>query len=96
MNNKNTGLIATIASVILCGCPGLFMCFYGVLTTFISFVPGADINMFGNTDPSSATTAGVASICVSIILIAIPVAVWFFMGRKKPEASTNEPLPPAS
>lgn len=97
MNNKNTGLIATIASVVLCGCPGLFMCFFGALSTFASFVPGADINVGGSSDPAAATAMGIGSICASIILIAIPIAVWYFMMRKKPaETSSNEPLPPAS
>lgn len=50
MNNKNTGLIATIAAVILCGCPGLFAVFYGGLTSIISFIPGADINFGGSSD----------------------------------------------
>jgi hypothetical protein len=96
MNNKNTGLIATIASVVLCGCPGLFMCFFGALSTFASFVPGADINVGGSSDPASATAMGIGFICVSIIFIAIPIAVWYFMMRKKPAGSGDEPLPPAS
>lgn len=97
MNNKNTGLIATIASVVLCGCPGLFMCFFGAISTFVSFVPGANIDVAGSSDPASATAMGLGSICVSIIFIAIPVAVWYFTMRKKPAApADNEPLPPAS
>ena len=97
MNNKNTGLIATIAAVVLCGCPGLFMCFFGAISTAASFMPGADINVGGSTDPTSATAMGIGSICGSIILIAIPIAVWYFPMRKKPAGpSSNEPLPPAS
>jgi hypothetical protein len=96
MNNKNKGLIATIAAVVLCGCPGLFMCFMGAMYTFISFVPGADINIGGSSDPASATTLGISMLCVSIIFIAIPIAVWFFMMRRKPEASGAETMPPAS
>ena len=96
MNNKNTGLIATIASVVLCGCPGLFMCFFGAISTFISFVPGANIDVNGSSDPASAAAMGIGAICVSLIFIAIPIAVWYFMMRKKPEPSNNEPLPPVS
>ncbi|MBK8821641.1 MAG: hypothetical protein IPN58_03260 [Anaerolineales bacterium] len=99
MNNKNTGLIATIAAVVLCGCPGLFMCFFGAISTFVSFVPGADINVGGSSDPASATAMGFVFLCLSVIFIAIPVAMGFFMLRKKPEAaiiSNDEPLPPAS
>lgn len=96
MSNKNTGLIATIASVVLCGCPGLFLCFYGALATFASFVPGANIDVGGSSDPAAAMGMGIGSICVSLIFIAIPVAVWFFMMRKKPAASGDKPLPPVS
>jgi hypothetical protein len=44
-------------------------------------------------------TVGFVLLCLSVIFIAIPVAVGFFMLRKKPEAdavSSNEPLPPVS
>ena len=98
MNNKNTGLIATIAAVVLCGCPGIFMCFMGAMYAFVGSVPGADIDINGSSDPSSAITLGIAMLCVSIIFIAIPIAVGFFTMRKKPEAapSDDQPLPPAS
>ncbi|MBI3164425.1 MAG: hypothetical protein IPG44_11325 [Anaerolineales bacterium] len=96
MNNKNTGLIATIASVVLCGCPGLFMCFFGATSAFVSFVPGADINVNGSSDPTSATAMGIGSICLSLVFIAIPIAVWYFTMRKKAGASNDEPLPPVS
>ncbi len=32
MNNKNTGIIATVAAALLCGCPGLFLCLFGAIT----------------------------------------------------------------
>ncbi len=96
MDNKNTGLIATIAAVVLCGCPGLCLCFFGALSAFAGFVPGADIDVAGSSDPSSAIAMGFGSICVSILFIAIPIAVWYFMMRKKPVVTDNEPLPPAS
>jgi hypothetical protein len=97
MDTKTKGIVATIAAVLLCGCPGLFMCFFGATSVFASFVPGADINIGGNTDPASATTMGFVFLCLSVIFIIIPIAVGFFMLRKKPEApANNEPLPPAS
>ncbi|GAB1469642.1 hypothetical protein MASR2M66_05190 [Chloroflexota bacterium] len=83
MKNKNTGMIATIAAVVLCGCPGLFMCLFGAFSTVVSFIPGADIDINGSSDPASAMTMGISFLCGSIILIAIPVAVWFFTMRKK-------------
>lgn len=96
MDKKNTGLIATIAAVVLCGCPGIFMCFMGAMYAFVGSVPGANIDINGSSDPASAIQLGITLLCVSIIFIAIPVAVGFFTMRKKPEAaaSSDQPTPP--
>ena len=74
MNNKNTGIIATIAAVVLCGCPGLFLCLFGALTA-------AGQGTFN--DASLSPTVGFALLCFSLILILIPVGVGFFTLRKK-------------
>lgn len=95
MQNKNTGIIATIAAVVLCGCPGLFMCFFGATSLLASAMPGAEIDVFGSNDPAAGTTMGFVFLCLSLILIAIPVVVGFFMFRKKPDAIADE-VPPAS
>jgi len=88
MNNKNTGMIATIAAVVLCGCPGLFMCLFGAVT--------ATGNGTFNDAPLSPTV-GIALVCVALIFVLIPVAVGFFTMRKKPEGTAgNEPTPPAA
>ena len=97
MNNRNTGIIATIAAVILCGCPGLFMCFFGATFAMAGLTPGADIDVMGSSDPTAALATGLGTICASLIFIAIPIAVGFFTLRKKPEAvASDEPLPPTS
>lgn len=95
--NKNTGIIATVVAVIFCGCPGLASLCWGITSAAVSFMPGADININGSSDPQSALFAGLGGLCLGIIFIAIPVAVGFFTLRKKPAAVvSNEPLPPAS
>ena len=86
MQNRNNGIIATIAAVVLCGCPGLFLCLFGALTA-------AGQGTFN--DSSLSPTVGFALLCVSLILILIPVGVGFFTLRKKPEV-TSEEIPPAS
>lgn len=98
MDRKTKGIIATVAAVLLCGCPGLFMCFFGATTLMASTVPGADINVFGSSDPGSAMTMGAVFLCLSLIMILIPVGVGFAMFRKKPAAApfSDEPLPPTS
>jgi len=77
MNNKNTGIIATIATVVLCGCPGLFLCLFGALTA-------AGQGTFNNS--SLPPTVGFVLLCLALILILIPVGVGFFMLRKKPDS----------
>jgi len=90
MDTKTKGIVATIVAVVLCGCPGLFMCLFGALTA-------GGAGTFNNQSLPSAV--GFVLICLSLIFIAIPIAVGFFMLRKKPEAAvtpSNETLPPTS
>lgn len=82
--NRNTGIIITVATVLLCGCPGLFSCFWGLLASVVSFIPGAEIDMAGSSDPMSALLAGLGGVCVGIIFIAIPIIVWLVTVRNKP------------
>jgi preprotein translocase subunit SecF len=86
--NKNTGLIATIATALLCGCPGLFICLFGAITA-------AGQGTFN--DQSLSPTVGFVLVCLSLIFIAIPIVVGVVTLRKQPEtAQPGEPLPPAS
>ncbi|MEW5940704.1 MAG: hypothetical protein AB1750_13630 [Chloroflexota bacterium] len=88
MNNKNTGVIATIATAVLCGCPGLSLCLFGAIT--------ASGNGTFNEEALSPAV-GFALICVALIFIAIPVVVGVVTLRKKPEVpASDEPVPPAS
>jgi len=102
MDKKTTGLIATIATAVLCGCPGLFGLCLGSTSVVAGLVPGADIDVFGSNDPAAATTMGVVFLCLSIIFIAIPIVVGVVTLRKKPEdseavapAPTSEAVAPA-
>lgn len=97
MNKRNTPVIATIVAAVLCGLPGLFGLCFGSTTLLAGFMPGAQIDIFGSTDQASATTLGLLVLCMSIIMIAMPVIVWFVTRRRRePPPSDNEPLPPAS
>ena len=95
MDKKTTGTILTAVAVLLCGCPGLISFCGGAVFAIVSFVPGASIDFFGSSDPQSALITGVASLCIGILFIAIPVVVGYLtLGRKQAENS-NEPIPPA-
>ena len=81
MDTKTKGIVATIASVVLCGCPGLFVCFGGAISAVVSQTPNATIDIMGSSDPNMALAAGIGSVCGGLILILIPVAVGFFTLR---------------
>jgi hypothetical protein len=95
MDARTKGILATIASIILCGCPGLFLCVFGGLVAV-----GAPVNTELNGVSNSTTVPaayGVAMLCVAVVFILIPIAVAFFTLRRKPAPPTpvtNEPLPP--
>jgi hypothetical protein len=79
MNKKTTAIVVTILTIFLCGCPGLFSLLMGAMFALISFVPGANIDVFGSSDPQSALMFGIGAlvlgvICVIITIIAILVA----------------------
>ncbi|MDQ2693693.1 MAG: hypothetical protein M3Y68_16770 [Chloroflexota bacterium] len=99
--SRNTNMVATAVATVLCGCPGLFGLCFGATTLLAGYTPGADINVFGNTDQASATTMGFLALCLSLIAIAMPVVVWFATRRKGTIDSIEreiqrEDVPPAS
>ena len=86
MENRKVAIIVTIIAVALCGCPGLIAVFWGLIAAIVSFVPNADINIGGSSDPTTALVTGLGSCCLGLVFIAIPIAVGFFTLRKKAEA----------
>ena len=100
MTNRNTGIIATIASVVLCGCPGLFLCIFGAVAAAGRLPYNTDFN--GVTDTGMVPpVAGVVMLCFALGFILIPVVVGFITLRQRPvppppPPGFNEPLPPAS
>ena len=96
MDSRSKGLIATIAAVVLCGCPGLVMCIMGA--AFAAGVPlTTELNGVSNTT-QVPVWAALAVLCLALIFILIPVAVGFFTLRPKPTPPVRaaETLPPAS
>ena len=94
MDNKTKGIIATIASVILCGCPGLFMCIFGAFSATGSMPYNTEVNGVANSGTVSPTV-GFVLLCLSVIFILIPVGVGFFMLRTKAPATDEPPAPAA-
>jgi hypothetical protein len=96
---KNVGLIATIVTALLCGCPGICLCFYGAAFslfggTYYSDLPGSYYT--GDLPPS----VGYALLCVGLIMVLIPIGVggYTFFSQRKDKAEivdVDEPVPPA-
>ena len=98
MENRTVAIIATIAAVLLCGCPGLFLCIFGAASA-AGIMPYNVTDFSGNTTSGTMpATWGFAMLCVALIFILIPILVGFFTLRKKPATNLvvppSEPLPP--
>jgi hypothetical protein len=94
MQNRTIGIVATVLTALACGCASLFSCIWGF--TIASGTP-IDVTTNGVTTPQTISPAvGYGLLCLSLVMILVPVAVGFFTLRKKPEAAIlNEPIPPA-
>jgi hypothetical protein len=93
--NKTWAIVGTIAAILLCGCPGLSFCAFGIWAA-----TGTMTDFNYGTLPS---WVGFVLLCVSLIFIAIAVLVPILTLRKKKSAvpavevlPPQEPLPPAS
>jgi hypothetical protein len=85
MQNRTIGIIATVVTALLCGCASLFSCIFGF--TIASGQP-VDVTINGVTTPQTfSPTIGYVLLCLTLLMILVPVAVGFFTLRKKPESS---------
>jgi len=97
MDKKTIAIIVTVAAILLCGCPGLFSLLFGGLFALISFVPGANIDVMGSSDPRSALNFGIAGLCAGSLFVLIAAAAIFLAWRRKSDTAPNakNPIPPA-
>ena len=84
MSKRATAIIITVISGLLCACPGLFALFMGGMFALVSFIPGADIDVFGSSDPQSAMTFGIGGLCTGFVFVLIAAVAIFFAWRRKP------------
>ena len=95
MERRTVGIIATVATTLLCACPGLFLCLFGGLSAAGQGKYTSDL--MGNAGGGAiAPGVGIALLCVGILLVAIPIVVGFFTLRKKPDAANVNQVPPAA
>ncbi len=96
MQNRTTAIILTVVSVLLCGCPGIAFCIAGVMTLFGMMPYSTTVNGYTN-NGIIPSWYGFVGLCLSIILVAIPIVVGVLTLRKKKtgtEASYSDVLPP--
>lgn len=86
MDKKTIAIIITVVACLLCVCPGISGMFGGGLFAIISFIPGADIDIFGSPDPSEALNFGLTTLGVSLVLVVIGAVAIFLAWKKKKNA----------
>jgi hypothetical protein len=85
MQNRTIGIIATVLTALICGCASLFSCIWGF--TVASGTP-IDVTLNGVTTPQTfSPTIGYVLLCLSAVMILVPLAVGFFTLRKRPESN---------
>lgn len=94
MDRKTGGIIATVLTTLLCGCPGLFTCLLGLLTALGAGTWTGTLGVEEYTGQIPAGS-GYVMICLGLVFVLIPILVGFFTLRRKPQPAAEE-VPPAS
>lgn len=89
MDKRTTPIIITAAAVLLCGCPGLFSLFMGGMFALVSLIPGADIDVFGSSDPQAALTFGIGALCAGAVFVLIAGSAIFWAWRRRSGTATQ-------
>ena len=93
MQKRTIGIVATIFTTIFCGCLSIISCVWGVI---IAKGTPVDITSSGVTTPQTLPPAiGFGLLCLSVVVILVPVAVGFFTLRKNTEVAVTSDTPPA-
>ena len=95
MQNRTIGIIATVVTALVCGCASLFSCIWGAM-----IATGQPITTTVNGETTQQTlpaSIGFVLLCLTLLMILVPIAVGWFTLRKKPaEVLATGPIPPAS
>ncbi len=82
MDKRTLAIVVTVVAVLFCACPGLIGLLMGGMFAVVSAVPGADIDVFGSSDPVAARNFGVGSICISLVFLLIAAGAIFWAWRR--------------
>ena len=92
MDKRTSAIVMTVAATLLCACPGLFGLFMGGAFALISFIPGAEIDVLGSSDPQSALSFGLGVLCISALALVIGVAAIVFAWRRRSAEAEPEQM----
>ena len=85
MQNRTVGIVATVITALACGCASIFTCIWGFLIASGSPI---DVTSNGVTTPQTfSPTIGYVLLCLTVLMLLVPVVVGFFTFRKKPEST---------
>jgi hypothetical protein len=97
MDKRTIGIVATVATALICGCSSICMCIFSVM--ILAGMPfNTTINGIDQGQAPLPPAIGVVLLCFAVIGIVIPIVVGVITLRKpKAEvvANFNEPVPPA-
>jgi hypothetical protein len=99
MDRRTTGIVSTLAAIILCGIPGLVCLCSGFSSAIMSQDPVRIAESSAGVSTGTLTTIGLIGICFGVLLIAVPIIVAIIFFRRKtnrPLTDITEPLPPPS
>jgi hypothetical protein len=92
MNNRTIGIIVTVVAALLFGCPGLISLCLGITAAIVGLSGDPDYYFGIDTEPNSTLLGGLIFICLSVVLIAIPVVIGFLLVRRKTQPESDEVL----
>jgi hypothetical protein len=82
---QKTRFALVAASLVLCGFPGILSAVSGFLIAGLGLLADkAQLKLDTNLDQSSVLWAGLGGVCLGVILVAIPLLVWYLTRRRKP------------
>jgi hypothetical protein len=89
MQNRTLGIVLTVVTALACGCASIFSCVWGFL-----IASGQPIDVTSNgvtTQQVLSPIIGYTLLCLTLLMILVPVAVGFFTLRRKPETGISNP-----
>lgn len=92
-DKKRVGLIVTVVTVLLCGCPGLCAITFGAMFSTM----GYDLENYGWEVSGNPQAVAIPAICIGVLMVLIPIAVGIYtlVQSRREKALEDVDVPPA-